>query len=409
MRRGLRLKTGGPIVAAPKPRPSRTDTAAWNVWQRNAAVAFAAEVANQGRNWIINGGWTQSREFEDYTEQDFERIVHRPTCYWTPLLSGDYMYLKTYQGPVSGHVALVIRERPLLDPAAWKDVPPGTPLSELVIVSGNAKDRAVRQEVVIRERSQYSILAAGKGPQRVEFDYLGTSQVGNDYDAAKTKRAKAIAAAAAPYVAARDAAVAKLAAWAPSNLPNWIPNPYTGKPKRGETPQMLAPHTLPDRAKDAPEKLYPHFASAPAWAEYVAAAAAIQAAGGPAQATFDAEVAALQARAKAKFSGMPVTRTDTGWDAANTVAAPTGSPVTGRWAPAVSSHVWVVAILRGSHFAKLDDQIANARAGGATATAAAAAIAAASNDVERMPGSIEELYGDALQYWSTSSVPLASP
>jgi hypothetical protein len=399
MRRGLRLNTGREVLKPQTTQPSRSDPK-WTVWQVDAAVMFLNEVSKQGIHWIsTKGGWTTKR----VSSAPFERIVQRPACYSTPLKPGDYFYLMTYESPVSGHVALAIREKPLLDPAKWKEALPGTPLSELIIISGNAKGRAVRQEVVTRERSLWSIETVSKDgkqhpPTVVEFNYDATSSIGNKYDEAKAKRDAAIR----PAVKARDAVLDKLAAWALQTKMKPLPNPLL-TPKDGKVP-MLPAAQLPRAASDKPALLREHFGNAPAWGEYEAATAAIAAASGPANATFEATVRDLRTKADKDtgLKGMPLTRSDPKWDSLNRMPEKDGKPQTGRWAPSKKGRIWVVALLRGSRFADLDNEIAQARAGGQSQDAALAAIAA-KHDLDRMLKPIHDIYGDALEYWSTTS------
>jgi len=155
--------------------------------QKFHAEAFKAEVIAQSsyflNNWFMRKPGSQpagSRGTPKSDAPDWRGMtsgkgedgkLQGGEVYYIPLKPGDYLTIVGPSSPLSGHVATVIKEEPVIDRwPATADTAAGTLLSTVYIVSGNAKNRATRVEVIEREMPP------------PEFDYAKQSKTGNSYD-----------------------------------------------------------------------------------------------------------------------------------------------------------------------------------------------------------------------------------
>ena len=176
MRKGLRFKTGKPPEEPKKlsthglklveekdkmskEQNQRVREALARIEKANkwlAAWAVLLEIGKQGAYFLATwpngqGGSTSKGAKQKGDAKQPARIVGGKEARTALLLPGDYLTIVTAVSPLSGHVATVIREESEIAPADWAKAEAGDVLSRIYMVSGNARNSAVRVEVVKRE------------------------------------------------------------------------------------------------------------------------------------------------------------------------------------------------------------------------------------------------------------------
>ncbi len=161
------------------PNPTAQQQAARDKYVKElTAMTFRQEVTMQGAllltKWLHRADKAGSHDKAPEPGSDDYRGGGGKAVETERLNSGDVIYLVGKKSPLSGHVATIIKEEWLYDQPIDRDkTPPGTVLSKIYYVSGNAgpvAGGAVRVEQVLRELPPKN------------YNYLQTAGFGNEYD-----------------------------------------------------------------------------------------------------------------------------------------------------------------------------------------------------------------------------------
>lgn len=468
MKRGLRFKGSGnlrlpkqagrPVHPGPPP-PAPVDKKDWKAQlAHNTEMAayrkkesayrlavtdvvesFRAEVTAQGAffigKWIskgVSGGGEKARSNPDW------RGVGGKSAGTVPLEPGDYIYvINGGGGPLSGHVATVMDERPVLDPRTWESAPAGAVLSHLYWISGNARgvrayEGAVRAEVVKREKPHG------------DFDYYLTAGIGNEADKYKDQMSAATRKERGDLQTVYAKGYIKVAAAIGEQI--WLDEKDSKAPnakKPGKTALEIKAAVLWNnvlaRPTRAVARLSGYFGSYPAWEQAEPLLARMEAAIAP---ILKEEAAFKKSVEEDKYKGAekkdPKTKEVVGHketkghpfardEAFDVVNRKEGGGATGRFAPLIADHSWVVSVVKASQFSRAAEEYATARAAtGTSALGAAEAARASGTDMaaasqaataagkaeeqkildrytlEPMSGDIESNWPGAMAYWETT-------
>lgn len=412
MRSGYRFKTGKPPLEAKKQKPAQipqmpdkdpepypgynkraaelrqmqadqnAKTDKYNEWAE--ADAVRNEIAKQGAYFLATWSMAGLDKFgrkKDKTAPD--RIIGGDAAHEAHLEPGDYLTVIMANSPLSGHVATVIKE----EPVEHKTPPePGDVISRIYFVSGNARNSAVRVEVVQRE------LPPGN------YDWGKIAGIGNRFtelkQAEKDAMSKLNKAAGGGDIMAKllqklgsDKEMrARAAKAAPSGYILFIQNNW-----------------------GQPEKILPFFEIAGmSTAGYLAALST------PAKAELEkATTAKEEYKEKYRKEGLPVDSHDPTYHTMNRNTDPTaqradGKPV-GRVKPLADDHAWVVSIVRSSLLdtKHLDSEVAKAEAaakqeeatGGAQSAADAGTKVLDKQGLEKLSPEWQALFDKAMAFW----------
>lgn len=191
MRRGLRFRGPKQLLlddkkkpkAPPEDAPPAVQESYQKKLQQAYALAFQSEVVQQGATFLTTWATYKKKDGSagkrpKANESGF-RGVGGKGAETLPLDPGDYIYLCAKNSPLSGHVATIIREEWIGPPEIDRKIhPPGTILSKIYYVSGNAGPAAggaVRTEQVLRELPP------------ANFAYYTVADWGNQHDFKKYK------------------------------------------------------------------------------------------------------------------------------------------------------------------------------------------------------------------------------